>query len=844
MTVALRLAARELRGSFRNGLRGFWIFLLCLALGVGAIAAVGTVRTAIEAGLTREGARLLGGDAEAEFTYRFASPEERAWLEEVSDRVSETVDFRSLAVADPDGAAERALTQIRAVDDLYPLIGTVELDPPIPLAQALDGTGTLPGLVAERALTDRLALQVGDTVRLGTQDFILTAILARYPDNSTAGFGLGPRSIVRTTDLANSGLLAEGTLFNTLYRLDLPEGTDRDMLWYEAEQRWENTGLRWRDSRYGAGGTQEVVERLGRFLVLVGLSGLAVGGVGVSAAVSAYVAAKAEVIATLRTLGASRRTIFTSYLLQVGVLGLLGVLAGLALGALVPLLLAPWIESRLPVPAEFALYWSPLAEAALYGTLAMLLFTLWPLARAGDIRAATLFRDALAGGRWLPRPPYLLASALILAALLASASIFSDAVALTLWTAAGIAGALLLLVGAALLARTLSRRLSSRARGRPSLRLALGAIGARGGEAVPVVLSLGLGLSVLATVGQIDGNLRRAITGDLPAIAPSYFVVDIQPDQIDDFRARLDANPAVERIDAAPMLRGLISRINGIPAEEYAGGHWVLQGDRGITYSATPPPGTTITAGEWWPEDYAGPPLVSLATEEGGELGLKLGDTITVNVLGRDIDATIASFRVVDFQSAGLGFILSFNPSALAGAPHSWIATIYAPEEAEGPILRDLATAYPNITAIRIRDAVAEAQRIVEGASAAIRVAALAALATGFLVLIGAAAAGERARAWESAILKTLGADRRLILRSFALRAALLGLAAGVVALGAGTLGAWAVMTFVMDGDFQMVWPNALGIIGGGTLATLATGLLFALRPLAARPARVLRARE
>ncbi|TNC49012.1 FtsX-like permease family protein [Rubellimicrobium rubrum] len=843
MITAARLAARELRGGLKGGLRGFRIFLLCLMLGVAAIAAVGTVRTAIEAGLEREGARLLGGDAEAELTYRFATPEERAWLGSLGPRVSEVVDFRSLAVADPDGRGDRALTQVKAVDDLYPLIGEVELDPPLPLARALDG-GALPSLVMERVLADRLALEVGDRVRLGTQDFTLSAILTRYPDNSTAGFGLGPRTIVRTEDLANSGLLAEGTLFNTLYRIDLPATADLDALAGEAGRLWQDRGLRWRDARDGAGGTQEVVERLGRFLVLVGLSGLAVGGVGVSAAVGAYLAAKAEVIATLRTLGASRAMIFASYFLQIGALGLVGVVLGLVLGAGLPQLLAPWIKTQLPVPAEFALYWGPLGEALLYGVLAMLLFTLWPLARAGDIRAATLFRDALAGGPRLPRPPYLIATAVILAVLLAAASYFQGAVALTLWTAAGIAGALLLLALVATLARGLARRLSGRTRGWPTLRLALGSIGAQGGEAVPVVLSLGLGLTVLATVGQIDGNLRRAISGDLPAIAPSYFVVDIQPDQIDGFRERLSANPAVERLEAAPMLRGLIARINGVPAEDYAGGHWVLQGDRGITYSATPPPGTTITAGEWWPEDYAGPPLVSVAAEEGGEMGLKLGDTITVNVLGRDIEASIASFREVDFQSAGIGFILALNPSALQGAPHSWIATVYSTEEAEGPILRDLAEAYPNITAIRIRDAVDEAQRIIEGATSAIRVAALATLATGFLVLIGAAAAGERARAWEAAILKTLGAGRPLILRSFALRAALLGLAAGVVALGAGLLGAWAVMTFVMDGDFHVVWGNALAIIGGGTLATLLTGLLFALRPLSVRPARMLRARE
>lgn len=844
MTVALRLAARELRGSLRSGLRGFWIFLLCLVLGVGAIAAVGTVRTAIEAGLARDGARLLGGDAAAEFTYRFASEEERDWLEAASDRLSEVVEFRSLAVADPEGRADRALTQVRAVDGLYPLVGEVRLDPPLPLSVALDGDGTRPGLVMERVLADRLALARGDTVRLGTTDFVLSAVLLRYPDNTAAGLGLGPRTLVRTEALAGSGLLNEGTLFSTVYRLDLADGADPDRVWYEAEQRFADRGLHWHDARYGADGTGEVVERLGRFLVIVGLSGLAVGGVGVSAAVAAYVAAKAEVIATLRTLGASRRTIFASYLLQVGALGLIGVLAGLVLGAGLPLLFAPWIEARLPVPAVFAAYGAPLGEAALYGVLAMLLFTFWPLARAGDIRAATLFRDALSGGRRLPRLPYLLASALILAALLAAACLFSGMWRLTLWTAAGIAAALLMLVLAATGARALSRRLSGRARGRPALRLALGAIGSRGGEAVPVVLSLGLGLSVLAVVGQIDGNLRRAITGDLPEVAPSYFVLDIQPDQIEEFRARLESNPAVETLEAAPMLRGLVTRINGVPAEEAAEGHWVVQGDRGVTTSAAPPPGTTITAGEWWPEDYDGPPLVSFAAEAGQEMGLELGDTLTVNVLGRDIDATVASFREVDFSRAGLGFILSLNPGALAGAPHGWIATIYASEEAEGPILRELAEAYPNITAIRVRDAVEEAARIVEGVAAAIRVAALATLATGFLVLIGAAAAGEGARAWEAAILKTLGADRRLILRSFATRAALLGLAAGVVALAAGLLGAWAVMTLVMDAEFEVVWSNAAGVILGGTGATLATGLLFALRPLAVRPARVLRARE
>jgi putative ABC transport system permease protein len=840
LAIATRFARRELRG----GLRGFRIFLACLTLGVAAIAAVGLVKASIEAGLAREGAALLGGDAEMEFTYRFARDDEKAWMAQNAGTVSETVDFRSMAVVGDGEGANRALTQVRTVDGAYPLVGQVTLDPEMPLATAFAGKDGLPGAVMERVLSDRLGLSPGDRFRLGSQDFVLSAVLLRYPDNAAGGFGLGPRTLLLTSDLATSGLITEGTLFSTMYRLDLPPETDLQRIEDEAKAQFRDSGMRWQDSRNGAGGMSEFVDRLGSFLVLIGLSGLAVGGVGVSAAVRSYLAGKTGVIATLKTLGATRRTIFLTYFLQIGALTLLGILLGLILGSLLPMAVAPLIQDRLPIPAAFGIYPMPLIEAALYGLLAAMIFTLWPLARTEDIRAATLFRDAMGAGRALPAPRYLVATAILIALLIGAAVLFSGMMELTLWTAGGIAGALLLLTLAAALARWLARRFKIVARGRPSLRLALGAIGARGGETTSVVLSLGLGLAVLAAVGQIDGNLRQSITEDLPDVAPSYFFVDIQPDQIDGFNARLADDPTVSRVDSAPMLRGIITQINGIPAMEAAGGHWVVQGDRGVTYSAEIPDNTSLTEGTWWPADYAGPPLVSFSAEEAAEIGLKLGDSLTVNILGRDITATVASFREVNFESAGIGFVMSMDPAALAGAPHTHIATVYAEEEGEAAILRDLATAYPNITAIRIKDAIEQAEIVIDGIAAATRYGAAATLLTGFLVLIGAAAAGEQARTYEASILKTLGASRGRILGSFALRAALLGAAAGVVALTAGLTGGWAVSRFIMDTDFNVIWPSAIGIVLGGVLATLLTGLAFALRPLAAKPAQVLRTRE
>ncbi|MEQ6204603.1 FtsX-like permease family protein [Sulfitobacter sp. HNIBRBA2951] len=838
--MSLRLAATFARRELRGGLQGFRLFLACLALGVAAIAAVGSVRAGIEAGLAREGAALLGGDAELELTYRFANDDELEWMSAQATAVSEVADFRSMAAAGDD----RALTQVKAVDDLYPLVGSVALDPDMPLADALAVQDGVPGAVMERALIDRLGLRLGDAFALGTQAFTLRAEITREPDSAGAGFALGPRTLVLRDSLEASGLLAPGTLFNSKYRLTLPEGTAIPELEDAAAETFANSGMRWRDARNGAPGVAQFVDRLSAFLILVGLSGLAVGGVGVSAAVRSYLSRKTEVIATLRALGANRSTIFQTYFIQIGILSLLGVTIGLILGAAAPIALAPVLEARLPIPAAFAIYPAPLTEAALYGLLTAFIFTLWPLARTDRVRAATLFRDSWDGASRLPALPFIAATVSAVVVLVALAGWFNGNWFLTLWTLGGIAGALALLTLAAFLIRIAARRLSHRLRGRPRWRWAMAAIGGTGEGAGAVVLSLGLGLSVLAAVGQIDGNLRQAIAGNLPDVAPSYFFVDIQKNQMAGYTERLESDPAVSRIDSAPMLRGVVTMINGRPAVETGGDHWALTGDRGLTYAAQPGDKAVITDGAWWPADYAGPPQISVAREEAEEIGLTLGDTVTFNILGRDIQGTITSFQEVDFSTAGLGFVFTLNPAALQGAPHTFISTVYAEPEAEAQILRDLAQEFPNITAVRVKDAIARVADVLAGLAAATSYGAAATLLTGFLVLIGAAAAGADARTYEAAMLKTMGATRRMIAASFILRAALLGFAAGAVALLAGGLGGWAVSTFVMKTSYSVIWPSALSIIAGGIIATVLAGLGFARRALQARPAQVLRGRE
>lgn len=836
--IAFRIALRELRG----GLAGFRIFLLCLALGVAGIAAIGSVRNTIQQGLDGEANVLLGGDANLQFTYRFADESEQAWMADLAVAVSEIVDFRSMVTVN----SERALVQVKGIDAGYPVYGAVEVNVDTPLPELMADTGGYPGLIAAPVLIDRMGLEIGDILRLGTTNFELRATILREPDGATAGFSFGPRVIVSLDALQDSGLLATGTLFYSHYRLKFPEGINLAHMKTLANREMADQGMRWQDARNGTPGLSRFVERMGSFLVIVGLAGLAVGGVGISAAVRAYLDGKKDTIATLKTLGASSRSIFAIYLTQISILALIGIIIGLIVGASLPMVFGPIFADRLPIPVIFGLHIEPLIEAALYGFLTAAIFTIWPLSQAISVRPAALFRDEVDGKHPRPRWYFIVIVAGLAAALIALATWFSGTPRLALWSAFGLLASLLALHLAALVTKRLARRFarSKLTRGRPTFRMALGAIGGPGGEASSVILSLGLGLTVLATVGQIDSNMRRAVAEEIPAIAPAYFFLDIQNTQLEGFLSTANGDEGVSEIETAPMLRGVITRVNGEPAREVLGNHWVLRGDRGVTYSAAPPKGATVTQGEWWPKDYSGDPLMSFSEEEALEMGLKLGDTVTVNILGRDLTATITNFRTVDFSDMGINFVMLLNPTALQAAPHTHIATVYAEEASEGRLLRTLGAEFPNVTAISVRDAIGRIITTLEGIGAATRWGAAATLLTGFIVLIGAAAAGERRRVYEAALLKTLGATRGRILASFAFRAAILGAAAGLVAILAGGLSGWAVMKFVMEVDFIFATPSALGIVTGGALASLLAGLAFALRPLSTRPAAVLRARE
>lgn len=839
--LALRFALREMRG----GLSGFMIFLVCIALGVAAIGGVNSVASSITTSVANQGQALLGGDVRFELNQREARNDEREWLDRLGT-VAVSASMRSMArLAD---GSDQTLAEVKAVDRAYPLYGALATEPSLPQDELFGARSGVYGAAAPEIFLQRLGLAVGGQIRLGTATFELRAKLTGEPDAVSDGFGFAPRLLVSMDGLRAAGLVQPGSLVEFAYKVRMPPQTPESAVKAavdEATQKFPEAGWSVRSRSNAAPALSSNIERFSQFLTLVGLTALVVGGVGVANAVAAYLDGKRGVIATFKSLGASGGFVFIVYLLQIMLIAVMGIAIGLVLAALMPFAAGAALSTVIPVPAEGGVYPTALVMAAVFGVLVTLAFALLPLGRARAVPATALFREMGFGGRGLPRWTYV-ATSLAIAAFLASMSIWfsGDRRVAAIFVGAAVF-AFIVLRGVGLLVQWLAAR-APRSR-HTALRLAVGNIHRPGALTPSVVLSLGLGLTLLVTLALIDGNLRRQISGSLPEQAPNFFFVDIQASEVDAFTQTLREAAPTGTVMKVPMLRGRVMALNGVDVAKVsvpAEGAWVLRGDRGLTYSTEVPTNATLSEGKWWPKDYAGEPLVSFTAQEGSELGLKLGDTITVNILGRNVTARIASFRKVQWETMGINFVMVFSPNTFAGAPHSWIATLSvknAPVEDEARILNTVTRAYPAVTSVRVKDALDIVNRLVGQLGTAIRAAASVALIASILVLAGALAAGNRARIHDAVVLKTLGATRRTLIFAFSLEFMLIGLATAVFALAAGGVAAWFVIARIMSLPWTFSASVAASTIGVALVLTIGIGLAGTWRILGMKAAPILR---
>ena len=812
-SLPLRYALRELRG----GLRGFYVFIACIALGVMAISGVGSVAASLGEGLAREGRTLLGGDVAFSLIQREAKPDEVALLRS-RGQVSVAVTLRGMART---GDGRLALVELKAVDGAYPMLGEVTLAPKMPVPDLLAERDGAFGAAADPTLLARLDLKVGDRVTVGSATFQIRSVVAAEPDKLSGGVGFGPRFLVSETALRATQLLQPGSLVRWTYRVKLPDNAADDRaataLADDVRSALPQAGWEIRSRGNASPQLERTISRFTQFLTLVGLAALLVGGVGVANAVKSHIDRRRDVIAAFKALGATGRDVFAIYLTQVTVLAVIGSAIGLIAGAALPFVIVALFGRLLPLPVVPALHLDELLLSLVYGLLTALAFGLWPLGLVHDVPVAALFREAVVSQWHRPRWRYLALMSLVIALL------------------RGIAAGLMAL------ARRLPRTRIT------MLRLAIANIYRPGALTPSVVMSLGLGLAVLVTITQIDGNLRRQFMAALPDRAPSFYFIDIPATEADRFGAFLKQTAPQSTVEDVPMLRGRIVAARGVKAEDLKAStdsEWVLQSDRGLTYTGEIPKGSKIVEGKWWGADYDGPPLISIEKKIADGLKLKLGDEIVVNVLGRDIPATIGNMRTVDWQGLGINFVLVFSPNAFRGAPHTHIATLtetHPDPGGDARIIKSVADAFPMVTSVRVREALETIGTVITNLVLAIRGASAVTLISAILVLGGALAAGHRHRVYDAVILKTLGATRARLLGAYALEYLMIGFATAVFGVIAGSVAAWLIVTRLMTLSFIWEAGSAAAVVAAALIVTVGLGLAGTLLALNQKPATVLR---
>ncbi|MBU2581565.1 MAG: FtsX-like permease family protein [Alphaproteobacteria bacterium] len=835
MPLALRLAARQMR----SGFEGFVVFMLCVALGVMVIAAIGGLATALVAGLEAQGRQIIGGDIAISRMHARATADERIVLDRVG-RVSETATMRVMART-LDGN-EQILAELKSADGAYPLVGELKFKGTLPVETALSQ-----GAIVEPILLERLGLKIGDSFQLGATPVKIAGIIEKEPDGILDRLTYGPRILVSTETLERTGLAGPSALVRWRYAIGLDgEGAEQDAgKLANARDRLKASlasgGFIIVDRSDPSPQVRRMLERLRQFLTLIGLTALIIGGVGIANAVANFVDRSRRTIATMKSIGARNRTILFVFLMQILAITLVGILIGLVAGLVLPVILKVALGDMLPIAPVLEIPVPSLLAAAGYGLLVAMLFSIWPLGRAETISPSVLFRDQVGVSAGWPRWPIIAATA-AMAALLAAVAISSSETPLM---AAYFAAALVLTLGIFYLLGLLvtwgARRIP---RPRiPELALAIGSIAAPGGLTRTVVVSLGAGLSMLVAVALTDASLVKELTGKLPENAPDYFLLDIPRSEIDGLKSLISQKIPNAVLEDAPMLRGRLVELGGRKVEELKpppDAEWALRGDRGITYSAVVPSGSKIVEGTWWAPDYSGPPLVSFEADLAGMFGLKIGDEIVVNVLGRNITARIANLRELDWDSLSINFILVFSPNALSGAPFNLLATLQLPEglsiRDEAVALRAVSKAYPAVTAIRVRDAVDAFNEVFSRIMMAIRAASGVTLAAGALVLAGALATAQRRRIVEAVILKALGATKRRILTAHALEYLILAAITAGFAILLGALASWLALSQVIKVPFALSWPAVIQALGVSTGLVVVFGGLGTWQVLRARP--------
>jgi len=884
LATYLRFLRRESRGSRARLL----FFIACLAVGVAAVVAVAGVAAGLESGVRREARRLLAADLAVEGREPLPPELDRA-LAELAEELGGPIgraDLRELVTvvaappaAGPDGSSipgRSQLVELKVVRGPYPFYGELALAPDRPLAELLDRPGPSDrgpdaaldgafggGAVAAPELFDRLGLALGDRLKVGGLEVPITGTVTAEPDRLGGAFGFtaGPRLFLGAETFDRTGLETTGSRIRYRALLRLPEGAGEagaeraEAAVRSALPAGRGYGIEtWEEAQPAL---RQGIARSERFLGLVALLSLLIGGVGVGQTVRAWLAGRMDAIAVLKCLGARPREVLLLYGGQTALLGLAGSLAGAAAGMAI-LLLSPYLAGEL-LPAELLDPWqgAAVARGLLLGVSVALLFGLPSLAGALRVPPARVLRRNVEPLP-VPRSVRLAVAVAVLAGVGATAVAQSGSPRLGIEFTLGAAAATLTLAGAALAvsrgaARLRDRRSSGPARGGFALRHGLAALGRPGAGTLAAVVALGLGVLVVVGLWLVERRLTSELEGNLPEAAPSVFLIDVQPDQWRPLQRLLEEEGA-EAIDSVPVVMARISAVDGVPVGELTDAssgrervedvgeddrRWALTREQRLTYLDRLPDDNRITAGSLWSDPEAAE--VSVEEEFAGDLGVGVGSTLTFDLQGVPLELAVTSLRSVDWSTFGINFFLVVEPGVLEAAPQHRIAAVRLPAGAEARVQDRVTAAFPNVTVLQIREILDKVVAVIRALAGGVRFVGTFTVLAGVAILAGAVSAGAARRRREVALLKTLGTTRGGVVAVYSVEYALVGLVAGVIGSAGAAVLSWAVLTRGMEVEWAFdPLPLAAGVLGGAALAVVA-GLAASVKALRSRPLEALR---
>lgn len=842
-----RMAWRETRGAWRHFLGLF----ACVALGVAALTAVDTLAGNVDRALTREARSLMGGDLELR-SARPLQADGRAAVERLRAGGASVIDVRELVgmARDPVGGGT-LLVELKAVDAGYPLYGQLRTAP-------AGSTGTLlaaGGVLVHEEVLRRLGLGVGDPLLIGAAPATIRAVIVKEPD-APAGLGLGPRVIVGDDTLRASGLVQPGSRVRHRTLVRLPEDRVARDVRDDVARSLTDPVVRVTAFNEGQPGVRRFFTQMTTYLGLIGLVSLLVGGIGVASTVATFVRRQRPTIAILKSLGARSGVLIATYVVQTQAIALAAALVGVGLGVVVQPLVTSLLSGVFPV----ALGWQPrpatLLRGVAMGTLTSLLWALWPLLSIQAVPPSLILRREVEPARVRP-------SRRALAALPVAGGLG----ALVLWQAGSMkVGAIFggaSLAALALLAG-LARLLVWSTRARPragglAWRQGVANLARPGGQTAAVVVAVGVGVMLLVSVAVLEGSVGRQIDQEQRREAPSFFFIDIQPDQREAFDRLLRQTANGTAPVLTPVVRSRLAAINGqavtramvehrLASRDATAGDsgdgeegWYLRREYMLTFATEPPPGNVVVKGRWWVPGNAGRALISLEESAARRLHVGVGDRLTFDVQGIPVEGEVTSIRKVDWQSLSTNFFVIFSPGALDGAPATWVATARVPVAAEAALQGAVVRAFPNVTAVAVRDVLERVSDILGRMALAVRLMAAFSIGAGLVVMTGALMATRYARLRESVIWRTLGATRGVVARIFAVEYACLGAVAGLGGTALALVLSWVVLRFLLD----VPWAPAPQAVVLGVVATvalsLAVGFLGTWRLLGQKPLAVLR---